>query len=94
MIKEWRGVLHTLIGFESNKAGTDSRFNLILSNGDKTTHRDGMSNFRHMVPAGSLKQIRSAKIYYNHYNGYIRGFSFFDKDSALLWKIGHTDFRF
>ena len=93
MIKEWRGVLHTLIGFESNKAGTDSRFNLILSNGDKTAHRDGMSNFRHMVPACSLKQIRSAKIYYNHYNGYIRSFSFFDKDSALLWKIGHTDLR-
>ncbi len=34
--------------------------------------------------------IRSVKIYYKDY---IWGFSFFDKEGALLWKIGCNRFR-
>jgi hypothetical protein len=39
-----------------------------------------------MIPAGALNKIRSVKIV--HYNDNIWGFLFFDKDGALLWKIG------
>jgi hypothetical protein len=40
-----------------------------------------------MIPDNALKRIRSVTI---HYFDVIFGFSFFDKDGALLWKIGHT----
>ncbi len=41
-----------------------------------------------MIPADALKRVRSVTI---HYRRCIEGFSFFDKDGALLRKIGHTD---
>ncbi len=41
-----------------------------------------------MIPADALKEIRSVTIYHN---GYIHGFSFFDKDGEELWEIGWTD---
>ncbi len=40
-----------------------------------------------MIPADALKKIRSVII---NNNEYIYGFSFFDKDRALLWSIGNT----
>jgi hypothetical protein len=40
-----------------------------------------------MMPAGSHNKIRSVSIYY--YDS-ILGFSFFDKEGALLCKIGDT----
>ncbi len=42
-----------------------------------------------MIPADALKRIRSVSIHYNPVSC-IFGFSFFDKDGALLWKIGKT----
>ncbi len=39
-----------------------------------------------MIPDNSIKRIRSVNIHYK--NHWIYGFSFFDKDGALLWKIG------
>ncbi len=41
-----------------------------------------------MVRAYALNKIRSVTIHYD--NECIFGFSFFDKDGALLWKIGKT----
>ena len=43
-----------------------------------------------MRPEDALKKMRSVDIHYNCGDYYIRGFSFFDKDGALLWKIGDT----
>jgi hypothetical protein len=40
-----------------------------------------------MIPADAHNKIRSVTI---HYLNCIGGFSFFDKDGALLWKIGET----
>ncbi len=42
-----------------------------------------------MMPADAINKIRSVTIDYLS-NTCIRGFSFFDKDGALLWKIGDT----
>ena len=41
-----------------------------------------------MIPADAFNKIRSVTV---HYCYYILGFSFFDKDGALLWEIGYTD---
>ncbi len=41
-----------------------------------------------MLPEGSHKMIRSVRIYYFNY---IMGFRFFDKEGALILKIGITD---
>ncbi len=41
-----------------------------------------------MIPTDALNKIRSVTI---HYYGHIKGFSFFDKDGSLLWKIGITN---
>ncbi len=42
-----------------------------------------------MIPADSIKKIRSVTIY--HWpNNCIKGFSFFDKDKKLLWEHGYT----
>ena len=43
-----------------------------------------------MIPEDALKKMRSVDIHYNCGDFFIRGFSFFDKDGALLWKIGNT----
>jgi hypothetical protein len=39
-----------------------------------------------MIPKDAINKIRSVTIHYPDY--WIGGFSFFDKDGALLWKIG------
>ncbi len=39
-----------------------------------------------MIPEDALQRIRWVNIH--HYNSYIWGFSFFDIDGALPWKIG------
>ena len=41
-----------------------------------------------MIPADALNKIKSVTIH--HIYVHITGFSFFDKDGALLWKIGRT----
>ncbi len=41
-----------------------------------------------MMPADAHTKIRSVTIHNNNYCIY--GFSFFDKDGALLYKIGYT----
>ena len=40
-----------------------------------------------MIPNDTINKIKRVTI---HYYDYIDGFSFFDKDGALLWKIGYT----
>ena len=82
--------LNFLTGFENNqKEGYGEKFNFVLSNDARSTQRDvrDPTNFTHMIPAEALNKIRSVTI---HYWGTIIGFSFFDKDGALLWKIGGT----
>ncbi len=61
---------------------------MILSNGHRSTQRDkGGKYYDHKMPAGCHSKIRSVKIYHSDA---IFGFSFFDKEGALLWKIGST----
>ena len=43
-----------------------------------------------MIPKDVINKIRSVTIHYDDYTHTIIGFSFFDKDGALLWKIGIT----
>ncbi len=43
-----------------------------------------------MMPEGSHNRIRSVSIYHSRWS--IFGFSFFDKEGALLWKIGDTKY--
>ena len=94
ILQEWfkTRALHTLVGFESNmKDGCDSsHFNFILSNGTRSTQRDKRypTDHTHMIPKDAIKKIRSVTIHY--YNDGIYGFSFLDKDGALLYKIGLT----
>ena len=93
MMREWRGVLHTLIGFEnSQENGKGELFNFIMSNGTRSTQRDedAPTDYSFMIPADALDKIRSVTIHYDP--EYISGFSFFDKDGALLYKIGHTGY--
>ncbi len=67
-------------------------FNFILSNGDRSQQRDlGETYYDHILPAGSHNRIRSVNIYYIDQ---IAGFSFHDKEGALLWKIGNNWSRF
>ena len=79
-----------LIGFENGREdGTGSRFNWIFSNGDRSTQRDkDCTYYDHMIPKDALNKIRSVTIRHSTYH--IGGFSFFDKDGALLWGIGLT----
>ena len=84
------GALHTLAGFENEyEDGEGYFFNFILSNGTRSTQRDERypTNYTYMIPKDALNKIRRVSI---HYNNLIGGFSFFDKDGALLWKIGNT----
>ncbi len=86
------GELHHLTGFENDwKDGTGFGFNFLLSNGDRSKQRDKKypTNFTHMMPEGSHNKIRSVRIY--HDGHFINGFSFFDKEEALLWMIGRTN---
>ena len=93
ILQEWfkTKTISQLIGFENdsqNGEGVD--FNFILSNGTRSTQRDEEypTNHIHMIPADALHKIRSVSIQYDIHR--IWGFSFFDKDGALLWKIGGT----
>ncbi len=62
--------------------------NFILSNGTRSLQRDeDVDYYDYMIPKDGLKKIRSVTIYYY---AHIGGFSFFDKDGALLWKHGCT----
>ncbi len=90
MINLWRGVLYTLIGFENHrKDGNDVCFNFILSNGNRSTQRDKYHTYYdHMMPKDAIHKIRRVNI---NYTNRIRGFSFFDKDGAQLWKIGYIE---
>jgi hypothetical protein len=65
-----------------------------MSNGTRSTQRDEEypTDFTHMIPADALHKIRSVTIHYDP-NFYIVGFSFFDKDGALLWNIGNNGSR-
>ncbi len=89
IINKWCGVLHYLTGLEnSRRDGRDSLFNFIMSNGSNSTQRDARVTYStHMMPDGGANRIRSVDI---HHFGYIWGFSFFDKDHSLIWKIGFT----
>ena len=92
-LNEWckTRTISQLTGFETHfKDGTGRSFNYILSNGNRSTQRDDFkpTNFPHMIPADALNTITSVII--NHDNARIVGFSFFDKDGALLFKIGAT----
>ena len=67
MMREWRGVLHTLAGFEKNQEnGIDIFFNFILSNGTRSTQRDERrpTKYTFMIPTDSLNKIRSVDIHY------------------------------
>ncbi len=94
ILNEWlkTRALHTLVGFESDEVdGTGEDFNFILSNGTRSNQRDeGYTYYDRMMPADAHNKIRSVTIHFHYYNDWIRGFSFFDKDGALLWKIGRT----
>ncbi len=90
MLREWCGVLHTLVGFANEKEnGSGIRFNFILSNGTRSTQSDqGWENeYNFMIPSSALNKIRSITI---HYFNFIYGFSFFDKDKKLIGKHGFT----
>ncbi len=85
------GVLNHLVGFENNvQDGTGLFFNWILCNGDRSHQRDALVKhyYDHMMPEGCHKRIRSVRIHHN--SSCIVGFSFFDKEGALLYKIGMT----
>ncbi len=83
-----------LSGFENEtEDGGSPSMNFILSNGDRSKQRDEdwPTKYTHMMPADAHNKIRSVTIHYEYYiEGSIWGFSFFDKDGALLWKIGNT----
>jgi hypothetical protein len=86
-IEKWGKVLHTLTGVENgNENGRGSRFRWILSNGTRSNQTD-KTFYDHMMPEGSHKKIRSVEIYHYTY-GNILGFMFYDKEGALLWRIG------
>ncbi len=86
-LKEYMAEGIYLIGIENSREnGTGNLFNWILSNGTRSTRRDGGKKYYdHMIPKDALNKIRSVTIQYDRC---IRGFSFFDKDGALLWEIG------
>ncbi len=88
MIRAWGGVLHTLVSFENDsKKGSGNLFNFILTNGTRSTQRDDKAptKYEYMIPVNALNKIRRVAIYYEEC---IYGFSFFDKDGALLWEVG------
>ena len=60
-----------------------------MSNGTRSTQRDRKypTNHTHTIPEVAIKKIGRVNINYWP-NNCILGFSFFDKDGALLWEIG------
>ena len=92
MIDKWNGVLYSLCGFENNiENGGGWHLNFILSNGDRSTQRDEYykTRYTHMIPKDAQNKIKRVTIYYDNYC--ICSFLFFDKDGALLFKIGWTN---
>ncbi len=90
MIEQWRGVIIFISGFENNTYNGESyAFNFILSNGERSTQIDRSfpTKYTHMMPQELPSRIRRVTI---HYRGFIRGFSFFDKDGVIIWKHGDT----
>ena len=79
------GVFNHLAGFEEQD-GTGNVINFIFSNGARSTQKAAYLSDR-LIPADALNKIRSVTI---HYDGWIVGFSFFDKDGLSLWRIGKT----
>jgi hypothetical protein len=78
-------MLDYIIGFEKSlKDGPGRRFNLILSNRNRSQRIEG-EYYDHLIPEGCHKRIRSVSIFYSYC---ITGLSFFDKDKKLLWKLG------
>ena len=86
-----------LTGFESyDKDGYRCNMNFVLSNGDRSKQRDASypTDYTYMIPKDALNRIRSVDIHYDSSFNCIKGFSFFDKDGALLWKIGRIESLF
>ncbi len=83
-------VIPYIVGFENDEVdGTGSKFKIIMSNGDRSTQREEWpTNSTQMFPPGSHKMIRAVKIHFR--KAIIGGFSFFDKEGALIMKIGLT----
>ncbi len=82
-------MIHTIVGLENITAKWDGAiFNFIMSNGDRTAQRYARdpTNYSHTLFDGADKIMRSVDIH--HFPEHITGFSFFDKDEALLWEIG------
>ncbi len=81
--------INQLVGFENRRQdGEGRKFNFILSNDTRSTQRDEYkpTDFTFMIPKDALQKIRIVTIYHNEY--WIHGFSFSDKDGALLWENG------
>jgi hypothetical protein len=94
MMHKWRGAFYTLAGFETRNRedSSEMHLNFILSNGTRSTQRDRYkpTKYDHMIPRDAIPKIHRVTIYYYEYRNCIVGFSFFDKDGALLWEIGRT----
>ncbi len=93
MLSKYEAALHTLVGFENNtEKGIGPFYNFIMSNGTRSTQRDEdyPTEYSFMMPKDALNKIKSVTIYGG--NNCISAFSFFDKDGALLWKIGYTGY--
>jgi hypothetical protein len=93
LLQEWfkTRTISQLAGFENNEQdGEGDAFNFILSNGTRSTQydEDSPTDYTHMIPTDALNKIRRVTIYDNAC--WIGGFSFFDKDGAILWKHGET----
>ena len=98
-LNEWckTRTISQLTGFErisnfemEEEDGWGEGFNFILDNGTRSTQRDEFGrNYDHMIPKKALNKIRSVNIYYHDVYHFIFGFTFFDKDGALLWEIGN-----
>ncbi len=84
-------MLHTLTGVANNaKNGYEAQMNFILSNGQQSTQIDeDETYYDHMIPNDAHKRIRYVEIYY--LIDCITGFSFLDKEGALIWGIGMND---
>ncbi len=77
--------VNQLAGFENDR-----------KDGTRSTQRDddwnSQTEYTHMIPKDALKKIGRVEIHF-YPNNCITGFSFLDKDGALLWEIGwaHED---
>ena len=81
------GKRSVLVGFENNyPKGIGYCYNFIFSNGTRSYQHDrNIPYYNHFIPKDAVNRIRQVTIYYVDC---IRGFSFSDKDGALIYKIG------